>query len=81
MRPCLLSLLEHRDRHVTQALAHVGMLLEQLAEPDRTREPARAAADDRDADLDPLVARIRRRAHRVAGTERGSEVDRPGHNA
>ena len=40
MRPGLLALLEHRDRNVAEPLAHVRMLLEQLAEPDRAREPA-----------------------------------------
>ena len=79
MRPCLLALLEHGDRDVAEPLANVGMLLEQLAEPDSARKPARPRTDDRDADLDPLVARIRRRAHRIAGAERRSEVDRPGH--
>ena len=79
MRARLLALLEHCDRHVAEPLAHVRVLLEQLAEPDRAREPARPRADDRDADLDPLVARIRRRADRVAGAERRREVDRPGH--
>ena len=46
------------------------MLLEQLPEPDRARQPSRPRADDGDADLDPLVARIGRRADRVAGAER-----------
>ena len=81
MRARLLPLLEHRDRDVTEPLAHVRMLLQQLSETDRAREPARPASDDRDADLDPLVAGIRRRAHRVAGAERRCEVDRPGHGA
>ena len=79
MRARLLALLEHRDGNVAEPLADVRMLLEQLPEPDRAREPSRPRADDRDADLDPLVARIRRRADRVAGAERRSEVDRPGH--
>jgi hypothetical protein len=81
MRARLLSLLEHRDRDVTEALAHVRVLLQQLSETDRAREPARPSSDDRDADLDPLVARIRGRADRVAGAERRCEVDRPCHGA
>ena len=81
VRARLLALLEHRDGNVAEPLADVRMLLEQLAEPNRAREPARPRADDRDADLDPLVGRIRRRADRVAGAERRSEVDRPGHGA
>jgi hypothetical protein len=41
------------------------MLLEQLAEPDRAGEPARAAADDQNPDIDPLVRRVGRGADRL----------------
>ncbi len=40
--------------------ASSGLLLDQLAEPDRAGEAGRPGADDEDADLDPLVRRIRR---------------------
>ena len=46
VRARLLPLLEHGDRDVAEPLPDVGMLLEQLAEPDRAREPAGPAADD-----------------------------------
>ena len=36
------ALLEHRDRHLAEPLGHVGVLLEQLPEPDRAREARRA---------------------------------------
>ena len=46
MRAGLLALLEHRHGNLSQPLAHVRVLVEELAEPDRTREPARPASDD-----------------------------------
>ena len=70
MRAGLLALLHERDRHLAEPLGHVGMLLHQLAEPDRAREPGRAAADDQDADLDPLVHRVGRLADELARAER-----------
>ena len=56
MRAGLLALLEHRDGHLAEPLGHLGVLLEQLPEPDRARKPGRPRADDQDSDLDPLVA-------------------------
>ena len=76
MRAGLLALLHERDRHVAEPLGHVGMLLEQLAEPDRAGETGRAAADDQDADLDPLVHRIGRLADELARAERRRVVGR-----
>ena len=67
-----------RDRHVAEALGDLGMLLEQLAEPDRAGEPTGPAADDQHADLDPLVGRIRRRGDRLGARERRREVRRRG---
>ncbi len=64
------------DGNVAEPPTHVGCSFEQLAEPDGAREPARPRADDRDADLDPLVARIRWCVDRVDGAERWGEVDR-----
>ena len=79
MRARLLTLLEQRNGNVAEPFADVWMLLEQLPESNRTRKPSRPRADDRDADLDPLVVRISRGANRIAGAERRSEVDRTGH--
>ena len=74
MRAGLLALLHERDRHVAEPLRHVGVLLEQLAEPDRAGETGRAAADDQDADLDPLVHGIGRLADELARAERRRKV-------
>ena len=72
-----LALLEHGHRHLPERLHQLRIVLQQLQQPDRAREPGLAAADDRDADLDPLVLRVRERTeelpHRVDG--RG-ELDR-----
>jgi hypothetical protein len=58
VRAGLLALLQQRDGNIAEPLGHIGMLLEQLAEPDRAGEPAGSAADDQHAHLDPLVGRI-----------------------
>ena len=79
MRARLLPLLEHGDGHLAEALPHVRVLLEQLAEPDRAGEPARTASDDQHADLDPLVRGIGGCADRVGCAERWQEVDRARH--
>ena len=76
VRARLLSLLEHRDRNVAELLGEAGMLLEELPDADRAREPARAAADDQDPDVDPLVRRIGRRADRLCGRERRWKIGR-----
>ena len=76
VRAGLLPLLEERDRHLAEPLAHVRVLLQELAEPDSAREPAGAASDDEDADVDPLVGRVRRRAERLRARERRGVVGR-----
>ena len=67
--PGLLALLEHGDGDVAELLLHRRVLLEELAEPDRAREAAGAAADDQDPDVDALVDRIGRRGDGVGGRE------------
>ena len=57
-----LALLEHGHRNLAEPLGSLGRLLEQLAEADRARKPGRARADDQDADIDPLLRRVRGRA-------------------
>ena len=57
-------------------LADVGMLFEELAEPDGAGQPAGAASDDQDPDLDPLVGRVGRRADRLGARERRRVVGR-----
>ena len=79
MRAGLLALLEHGHRNLAEALAHLGVLLEQLAEPDRAGEPSRAGAHDRDADLDALLERIGGRADGVGRPECRCEVAWPRH--
>jgi hypothetical protein len=70
MRAGLLALLEHRDRHLTEALRQLGRSLEQLPEPDRAGEPGRTRPDDQYADLDPLVLGITRRRDEFVDRER-----------
>ena len=70
MRAGLLALVDERDRHLAEPLGRRRVLLEQLAEPDRAREPRRAAADDQDADLDALVGRVGRRGDHLGARER-----------
>ncbi len=74
--PGCLPLFEQCDRHVAETLANLGMLLEQLTDPDRAGQAARPAADDQDPDVDPLVGRVRRRGDRVGVAERGRVVGR-----
>src|SRR5581483_1918924 len=74
VRARLLALLEQRDRHLAEPLRDVGVLLEELAEPDRAGEPRRPGADDEDADLDPLVRRVGRLGDELRGVERRREV-------
>src|ERR1700758_553402 len=80
MRPGLLPFLEERDRHVAEPLGNVGMLLEQLPETERAREPGGPGPHDEDADLDALVRGIGRLTDELAGRERRREVGRPGHD-
>ena len=60
-----LALLEHRDRYLAEPLGRLRVLLHQLPEPDRGREPGRTGADDQEADLDALVGRVGRRLDRL----------------
>src|SRR5580765_7921585 len=60
VRPDLLALLEHRDRHLAQPFGERRLLGEQLADADRARETGRPRSDDEHADLDALVRRIAR---------------------
>ena len=76
VRARLLALLEDGDRHVTEQLARLGMLLEELPEAHGAREPAGAATDDQDPDVDALVGRVGHGADRLGVRERRWEVDR-----
>src|SRR5205814_3554238 len=76
VRPGLLTLLDHGDRHVAEPLGDRGRALEQLAEPDRAGEAGRPGADDADADLDPLVDGIAGLGDRLRGRERRGVVGR-----
>src|SRR4029079_8513861 len=69
---------EDGNGDVAEALADLGVLLEQLAETDRAGEAPWAGPDDEDADVDALIGAVGRRADRVDRAERGAEVDRPG---
>ena len=70
VRAGLLPLVDERDGHFAEALCGRGIVLEQLAEADRAGEAGRAAADDQDADLDPLVGRVGRRRDDLGARER-----------
>ena len=50
-----LGLLDDRDRHLAEALQRLRIVREQLQQAVGARQAGRAAADDRDADLDQLV--------------------------
>jgi len=63
------ALLDHRDRDFAQLLGQLGLVLQQLHEFVGAGEPGGAAADDRDANLDALVHRIRRRRDDAVGIE------------
>jgi hypothetical protein len=76
MRAGLLALLDERDRNVAEPFRDVGVLLEQLPEPDRAGEPRRAGADDQNADLDALVERIGGLGDELARRERRRVVRR-----
>jgi hypothetical protein len=70
VRADALPLLEHGNRHLAEALGGLGRVLQQLAEPDRAREPRRAGADDQHADVDALFRRIARSGDELVGVER-----------
>ena len=63
------ALLDHRHRHLAEALRQLRVVLEQLQQADRAGQPGLAAADDRDADLDALVLGVRRRADELLAAE------------
>ena len=70
-----LALLDHRDRDLAELLGQLRLVLEQLHQLVGAGEAGGAAADDRDADLDPLVLGIGRRADHVGAVERRRELD------
>ena len=80
MRARLLALLDDRERYVAEALGGLGVLLEELAEPDGAGEPGRSGPDDEDADLDPLVGRVGRLGDELARPERRRKVGRARHH-
>ena len=79
MRARRRALLDDGEGHLTEALGDVRVLVEQLPEPDRAREPGRPRADHEHADLDPLVDRVGRRADARLPRERRREVGRSRH--
>ena len=54
MRTGLRALVDHGDRNLAEPLADGRGRLEQLAEPDRAREPGGPGADDEHSDLDRI---------------------------
>jgi hypothetical protein len=76
VRARLLSLLEHGDGDIPEALARAWVLLEQLPEPDSAREPRGPGADDQDADVDPLLGRVARLRDVLAVVERWRKISR-----
>ena len=75
MGPRLLALLDDCERHVAQPLGDVGVLLEQLPEADRAREPRGPGAHHEHADLDALVDRVGRFDDERVRVELRLEVD------
>ena len=75
MRAGDFALLDHRDRDFAELLGQLRLVLEQLHQFDRAGEPGGPAADDRDADLDPLVGGIGRRSDYLGTVERRRELD------
>ena len=69
-----LPFLEHRNGHLAEPLRQLGLLLDQLPQPDRGRKAGRPCADDQKADVDPLVDRIGRRDDRLRGRPRRREL-------
>ncbi len=75
MRARMSALLGHRQRHITEELGGLRVLLEELPEPDRAGEPGRAGADHEHADFDPLVDGIARFCDELARPKRRWIVD------
>ena len=69
-----LPFLQHGDRHFAEPLCRLGMLLDQLPEPDRGGKTGRACPDDQETDVDPLVDRVGRRRDRLRWRPRRREV-------
>jgi hypothetical protein len=76
MRAGRLALLEDCNRYIAETLGRLGMLLDELAEPDRGRQSRRSGTDDQEPDLDALVDRVGRRADRLGGGPRRRIVGR-----
>ena len=76
VRADLLALLEHGERNLAQPLRNLWLVLEQLSEPDRTRETCGACADDQDSDVDALVRRFARLGDRLPPVERRRKISR-----
>ena len=68
------ALLDHRHRDFAELLGQLRLVLEQLHQFDRAGEPGGPAADDRDADLYPLILGIRGRADDIGAVERRREL-------
>ena len=64
------ALVDERDRHLAEPLGDRGIVLEQLRQADRAGQPGRAAADDRDADLELLLGRRLGRSDDLGRRER-----------
>ena len=79
VRARLRALVQHGDRHLAEPLGEGRRLLDELAQPDRAREPGRAGADDEHSDLDPLVGWIGRLGDRLGRRNRRSVVGRLDH--
>src|SRR6476646_11788090 len=77
MRTGLLAFLDHGDRHLTETFGYRRGAFEQLPHPDSAGESGRPCADDRDADLDPLVLGIAWSSNCFGEPERWWKVGRP----
>ena len=70
-------LLDHRDRDLAQLLHRLRVVGQQLQQAVGAGEPGGAAADDRDADLDPLVLAVEAALDELlVDVDRGREVRR-----
>ncbi len=77
----LLALLYDRNGHLTQRSGHLGVLLEELPQPDGAGQPGRSRPHDHDADLDLFLGRAARLVDEVGGSKRRRIVRRPHHHA
>ena len=72
-----LRLLDHGDRDLAELLHRLGVVGQELEQAVGAGEPGGAAADDRDADLDPLVLAVERALDELlARLDRGRELRR-----